>query len=294
MSANFDAVRAHLARFNAQSEVAEEELYKLLLRMEGELAASFSQVTTLRAGGTSAANLRAMEEAMSQYQTLMESILTVAESDGMLWADKWATMSAAAGIESLQLTLAAAEIIAGSEVKALQSAFDNFAAARGKGVIEVGRGILIRRLDGVKTDTLGFLREKYISAMVEGLPVAGSGDTLATRLFEGNRIKDLTITDKAGRTRVMTAETRSQAIARTELTRIRQIASVNEATELGLDKYLDVGPLDDRTSDICVAAFAYGGEEPHTLEEWEAGGGGVPPRHPNCRHELIPVSEDWV
>ena len=62
------------------------------------------------------------------------------------------------------------------------------------------------------------------------------------------------------------------------------------------EKYIYIGPADDKTRDLCLRAIRYGGSEGRTLPEIEGSkdfagslidGGGI-----NCRHGWEPVSRD--
>lgn len=284
----------HLNAIEGRYLLAEEQLLAILVDMERRLLGAFATLPTLEAaGGLSLTNTARIQEALAQYTAEIDALLFAPGSAGAAWIDTYANLSVGAGVERVQKTLALAEDLAIANTLPLRTGLQNFAAGEAEGVLALGRQGLTARLIEHRDDTVKFFQREYTRAAVEGIGTVGPGDTLANRLFEGGRIKDLTITDKNNVQRVITAETRAQAFARTELNRIETDSTIQQATALGMDLYLDAGPNDDRTSDICLEALAFGGDTPRPLEEWEAGPG-IPPRHPNCRHRLVPVREEWL
>lgn len=84
---------------------------------------------------------------------------------------------------------------------------------------------------------------------------------------------------------------RAHLIARTETTAIQNTMHIRWTKEAGFTHYVNINPLDDRTSVGCREASA---ESAKTLEEWESwtasdGQGGKPPRRPNCRSQFFAV-----
>lgn len=282
------ATRTHLNAIEGRYGIAEQQLLEILVEMERRLLSAFATVPILEAGGLTATNVANIQQALAQYTAEIDAILFAEGSAGAAWIDRYAILSTAVGVERMQKSLALAEDLGLANTTPLRATLQNFAIEESSGVLALGRDRLIQTLDRHSADTLAFLQEQYTRAAVEGISVVGPGDTLANRLFEGGRLNDLTIQTSAG-PRTIKAETRAQAFARTELNRIETDATIQVGQALGIEKYLDAGPNDDRTSDICLEALAFGGDEPRSLEEWETEGPGITPRHPNCRHRMVPV-----
>ncbi len=288
------ATTSHLKAIERRYLLAEEQLLAILIDMERRLLGAFASAPILEAGGLTLTNSANIQQALAQYTAEIDAILFAQGSAGAAWIDTYANLSTAAGVERVQKTLALAEDLAIANTLPLRTGLQNFAAGEAEGVLALGRGNLTARLIEHRDDTVKFLQREYTRAAVEGVATVGPGDTLANRIFEGGRLKDLEITTSGGVQRVITAETRAKSFARTELNRIETDSTIQQATALGMDLYLDAGPDDERTSDICLAALEFGGDTPRTLEEWEESGIGITPRHVNCRHRLVPVREEWV
>lgn len=285
------ATRTHLNAIEARYGQAEQELLAILIEMERRLLSAFVTGPILEPGGLNRRNVVEIQLQIRRYTSIIDILLFAPGSPGAAWIDTYATLSTAAGVERMQKGLALAEDLGLANTTGLRQTLQNFAIDESAGVLTLGRDRLIQTLDRHSTDTLAFLQEQYTRAAVEGIPVVGPGDTLANRLFKGGRLNDLTIQTSAG-PRTIKAETRAQSFARTELNRIETDATIQVGQALGIEKYLDAGPNDERTSDICLEALAFGGDEPRTLEEWETEGPGITPRHPNCRHRMVPVPNE--
>jgi len=82
----------------------------------------------------------------------------------------------------------------------------------------------------------------------------------------------------------------ARRLVRTETTRLQNDISVSFSEEMGLTLFWNLGIADERQSDICAEASE---QEPMTMDEWAASEWGLPPRHPNCRCDLLAWSNDW-
>jgi hypothetical protein len=82
---------------------------------------------------------------------------------------------------------------------------------------------------------------------------------------------------------------RAMMIARTELQAVTNDMHITWTKNAGFEKYINVNPMDERTTPGCAEASQ---QPAMTLEEWRRwmgsdGQGGIPPRKPNCRSSLF-------
>ena len=166
---------------------------------------------------------------------------------------------------------------------------------RGVGaVLRVGKEQAYQVLGTIGADVQDWFRNTLLDAIVEELPVQGTG-SLAERIAASGRIKPITIRTKSGRTITRSISTRANAIARVECAKV--INGVhNEMAEAALGDaavYLNSNPIDDRTTDICLSASR---QKPMTLEAWSKSRWGRPPRLSPfhlCRSVLIAGRPEW-
>ena len=163
------------------------------------------------------------------------------------------------------------------------------------GVLAVGANRTHTIMGTVGLDVQDWFRGTMMDAIVEGVPVQGPGDTLATRLYRSGRIRPTVIKTQNGGTITRSLKTRANAIARVEMARI--MGDVHETyaeRALGDEAvYVNSNPRDSRTTNICSAASR---EPPHPLEWWIASRFGRAPRHRPfhlCRSILIGGQPHW-
>jgi hypothetical protein len=162
-------------------------------------------------------------------------------------------------------------------------------------VLRVGYENLYRVMGTVGNDIGVWMRETMTNAVLEGIPVQGVGDSLATRIIESGRIKPLTIKAKNGRIIHRSLKQRANAIARVESARIvNKTHEILAEAALGTEAvYVNSNPQDDRTTDVCERASR---SAPKTLRGWDNSAYGRPPRlNPFhlCRSVLIGGQKDW-
>jgi hypothetical protein len=109
-------------------------------------------------------------------------------------------------------------------------------------------------------------------------------------------LRPITIRTKEGKLITRSVAQRAQAIARVETTRIsNRVHQVKSEEVLGPEaRYKDSGPIDNRTTEICLGASR---QPPMTRQEWVKSPYGLPPRIDKqfhlCRHFLIGVGPGW-
>ncbi len=126
--------------------------------------------------------------------------------------------------------------------------------------------------------------EEYLRTLQAELTRGGalnmSGKTIADNLVAARGKLDIEVADP---------QVWAERLVRTETTRIANDMHVAFAEEAGVETFINVGIADERQSDECAAASLL---EPMTKEEWQAGPG-LPPRHPNCRCDLVAWLAAW-
>jgi len=145
------------------------------------------------------------------------------------------------------------------------------------------------------------MREAMIFSKVHGLNSKG----LAERMLQDPRFnfdnlppvtdKGMAIFTRGGKLGEADAlKNRAHMIARTETNAVQNRMHIGWTQAAGFELYINVNPMDDRTSIGCAEATL---EKAKTEAEWNAwtgsdGQSGVPPRLPNCRSSLMAVPSD--
>lgn len=218
-----------------------------------------------------------------------------AGSPGEAWIQVWSDYSGGVGTDRLSKTLVEAVDLRMPNAARLLSQFENFTDIA-EGVVGIGRDQLVNSFELHGQNLASYFRDQFSIAVNEGIPMVGSGDTLANRLFDGGRIRDLEVQTTNG-PRLIKAETRAKMWARTELNRIETNAYFSEADRLGATHYANRNPLDNRTSTICRKASSFGVRTVKEWNEWarkEKLSTWLPPRHPNCRSRIIAFIQSWL
>jgi hypothetical protein len=188
--------------------------------------------------------------------------------------------------------------VAGVDRTLLKAAMENVSVDE-RAILKVGFDDQYRIIGTVGDDIGKWMRQTLMDAMVEGIPVQASPgqDSLMARLYESGRLKPVTIRTKEGKLITRSVKQRAQAIARIEpmkiINRVHQIKG-DEALG-GQALWKDSGPLDSRTTQICLGASA---QAPMSRQQWAQSQWGLPPRVQRqfhlCRHFLIAVLAEWV
>lgn len=161
-------------------------------------------------------------------------------------------------------------------------------------VLRVGKESGYTILNTVGADVQDWFRNTLLDAIVEELPVQGAG-SLAERIASAGRIRPITIRTKTGGTITRSVATRANAIARVECAKVMNgVHQTLADAALGDETvYLNINPLDDRTTDICLQASR---QPPMTMAAWSKSRWGRPPRLSPfhlCRSVLLGGRPEW-
>ena len=161
--------------------------------------------------------------------------------------------------------------------------------------LQVGRDRVHRIMGVVGDDVQTWFRNELLDAVVEGVPIQGTGDSLANRLISSGRLRPIVIRTDKGRIVRKSVASRANGIARVESA--FQINAAHEAIgrrALGDDAvWKNSNPRDTRTTPICSQASR---QPAMTLDEWTRSRFGRPPRLTPfhwCRSFLIATRPEW-
>ena len=210
------------------------------------------------------------------------------EKKGLAWVNDQFPLSYSSGSAFARDTY-----LAGEQIKigvggirlidedAVRSAFLNFTETD-QAVFRTGmqRGYsLIKEID---SEVTRHMRETF----VKHVSLGSDTNTIADALIEGGKLKPL-----PGR---VSLEARAQMIARTELARIHEDASLSKSRQVGVDLFRWSAILDNRTS--ADSKRRHG--KIKTLEEWRAFRpdkfSGSPPLRPRDRCKLTGMKRNWI
>lgn len=286
-----NATKPQLAKSAEAIDKMEVEIHTVLIDLEDLLGREFaSYAPPLVDTGKSPENIAAMEEMLDEVRNLINAGLLDTGSEGIVLMDKWNKHMVGLGIERLQVELDAAVELKLLNADKFRELFNNFGTAE-SGSIQFGRKHWLRSYEYHGDNIVDFFVRTTEQTMIDGIPVVGRGDTLASRLFESKdgkfKLNDMTVTDRNGVQRVITAENRARMMARTEIARIESQAFHAKAAEVGLDDVMTLNP--SPVAEQCIEAVSLGVVTRAELEEAV----GLSPRHPNCESREIAVGDGW-
>lgn len=231
-----------------------------------------------------------IQTAQAIVDEMTDEIEAVIVRPGKDWAQQAIPRAFAAGQELARVNMDVDFI----SPELVQAAFQNVAQSS-RAVLQVGFENTYRIMNVVGDDVADWFRRELTDAVIDGIPVQGGGDSLATRLIQSGRIKPTKIKTESGRIITRTIRQRGNTIARVEMARVvNKTHEVLAAEALGGEAvYVNSNPRDSRTTDICRRASQ---EAPKTLREWDNSQFGRPPRlNPFhlCRSVLIGGKEGW-
>ena len=270
---------------------AAQSLDKIFDRASRELAESRSLFYGLANPLTAdPAQLVKAGEVMARMQTNIDRLV---KRTGQQWVNDTMPEAIKAGYEMTRKNLINVQ---GVDQDLVRAALTNVSRAE-KGVLRVGYQEAYQIMDTVGDDIGQWMTKTLTDAQIEGIPIQalGNGDSLERRLYESGRLKSQTIRTASGRIIRRSIRQRAQAIARVETNRmINRMHQVKGDEALGGEAlWKDSGPIDDRTTEICMRAS---GRAPQSKEAW-AKGDGLPPRIGEqfhlCRHFLLATLPEW-
>lgn len=251
-----------------------EDLNELPTDTEGRLIAEFDTV----------------EAANAILATFAAEINRVIVEPGKAWADNAMPIAFEAGREAARLNLDVDFV----SPELIEAAIDNI-SDEARDILTVGFEDTYRIMNVVGEDVGEWFRRETIDAIMEGIPVVGRGETLASRLVEAGRIRPLVIKSQTGRDIRLSITQRANMIARIEMVRVENRAHQRLVEDALGDEavYINSNPEDSRTTDICERAS---NQDPMTLDEWTASEFGRPPRlrpFHQCRSRLVGGLTEW-
>ncbi len=295
MALTIDQLAGRVRRLREQIEANAvngqvEALTAVLVRAERRLAQELTMFRglTTRNGHLvrSVANIEHAGEVVARAE---RAILRVLVKPGYEWTNGMVAAMQEAGEQLARANLRVPWI----SQTAVDAVFEHLPREVGA-VLRVGKESAYTVMNTVGADVQDWFRHTLLDAIVEELPVQGAG-SLAERIAVSGRIRPITITTKTGRTMTRSIATRANAIARIESAKVMNAVHQTLADAALGDEtvYINSNPLDDRTTDICLAASA---QPPMTLEAWSASPWGRPPRlrpFHLCRSVLIGGRPEW-
>lgn len=295
-----DATKPQMRKAAKAIDTMEPQILEVLVELEDVLGRDFaSYAPPLTDTGKSAENIAAMEEMLDEVRRLINAGLLDVGAPGIQLMDKWNKHMVGLGIERLQVELDAAVELKLLNAEKFKAVFENFGTAE-SGSIAFGRKHWLRSYEYHGDNIVDFFVRTTEQSMIDAIPTVGRGDTLASRLFKSKktklvdgrrvpefRLNDLTVTDRNGVQRIVTAENRARMMARTEIARIESQAFHSKAAEVGLDDVMTLNP--SPVAPQCIQAVQMGVVTRAELEEAV----GLSPRHPNCESREIVVGPGW-
>lgn len=287
--------RMHEYREEIEHDIIEGDAAKLMAifdRAEKQLADVQTRFERFVTSGNG--ELQKIPENIQTAQAIVDEMADEIEAaivrPGKDWAQVAIPRAFAAGQELARVNMDVDFI----SPELVQAAFNNVAQSS-RAVLQVGFENTYRIINVVGDDVADWFRRELTDAVIDGIPVQGGGDSLASRLIQSGRIKPVKIKTESGRVINRTIRQRGNTIARVEMARVvNKTHEVLASEALGREAvYVNSNPRDSRTTDICMRASQ---EAPKTLREWDNSQFGRPPRlNPFhlCRSVLIGGKRGW-
>ena len=287
--------RMHAYRDTIEDEVVGPlvtDLQRIFGRAETELAKRQTLFTrfALETNGTIQKTVENVEEAARILQEVRGDVDRWIVGPGREWVNGGVSKIHAAGRELTRINMDVRFV----SPDLIRSAMQGVSVAE-RAALKVGYQDLYSIVGTVGDDVSEWFRREMTTAVIEGIPVQGTGDSLTNRLIESGKLRPVEIRTQNGRLVRRSLKQRAQTIARVESARIVNHTHETLATEILGDEavYINSNPRDSRTTDICRRASARG---PMTLKDWDDSNFGRPPRlrpFHMCRSVLIGGQATW-